>query len=946
MLRNDWRKTHKRAIWRSFALALSAMGAVLAALGLLGLMTSQSVAGHAASTDERTAVSAPIPPPEGYPKLNLSTKTVTPTLAEQGGAVLYYTIEIRNTGAATATNATLVDTLPPEVAYNGDGWASDDSTLGFDGETLSWSGEVGFDTTVVVTFSVTVDAGFAGTLSNAAVVDDPGIARPVPLTAEAVITDDPILSLRKTSSPEKPGASRPLVYELELTNLGQPAVDLPVTVTDPVPADTSLREIGADGHTDALSEVVTWNRSINLELGQSTFFTFSVDVADVPSGTVISNEGYRVTPYGAGPGEPYTVTVVAPVLSLAKHVWPDPPGSNREMTFTLVVLNQGSTATDLVVTDRVPKGVSYVRGGSKSGGVVSWSWERLDTDESAEFTYTVRVPDVMNVSIINADYEVCSAERVCASGDPLTKVVQGPVFETFAQVAPIAKKPGGEEVTPTLRVHNVGNGNAVGATAVLTFYRMSLTDEDVVAHLPDGSSERLERGPDCGDKCRTFPWTGNIGHDEWVTFTVPGGISTIGGEEGVPYIATVIISDALSNGTTPTATSQARGQITHFASLVPYKSAPPVAGRGTVMTYTIEVINHAFTTDLSPVLTDVIPSNTTFVSASDGGALSALGDGEFVSWTLPVMSTGEALVRTFSVRLDSDLVSGTQIVNREYSVFGYGNILTDAVTSGASVTTTVREVGLIDSFKIVSPQISLPAPDNVLTYEIHLVNSSPQRLRGVRAHDVLPWQASTYQRDGVASAGELVSDIVSLDWRGSIGPFSEEILTATVLVDADFKGVLTNTVVIHHSSLLTPVERFALAYVTDEPVLFIHKTASPDPVRRGERLTYQLRVRNMGQGATKLAISDVLPANVVYVPDSASGDGWLDGDTMRWEWPVLASAGEIVASFQVTVGQGTQVINELFGVSSDQGIAAVGQPVVTPIKGWQVYLPLALRSNP
>ncbi len=594
----------------------------------------------------------------------------------------------------------------------------------------------------------------------------------------------------------------------------------------------------------------------------------------------------------------------------------------------------------------MPKGVSYVRGGSKTGGVVSWSWDSLDTGESAEFTYTVRVPDVMNVSIINADYEVCSDEAVCASGAPLTKVVQGPVFEAFARVAPIAKKPGGEEVTPTLRVHNVGNGNAVGATAVLTFYRMSLTDEDVVAYLADGSSERLPRGPDCGDKCRTFPWTGNIGHDEWVTFTVPGGISTIGGEEGVPYIATVTISDALSNGTTPTATSQARGQITHFASLVPYKSASPVAGRGTILTYTIEVINHAFTTDLPPVLTDVIPTNTTFVSASDGGGLFTLGDADLVSWTLPVMSTGEAVVRTFSVRLDSDLVSGTQIVNREYSVFGYGNILTDAVTSGAPVTTTVREVGLIDSFKLVTPQISLPGPGNVLTYEIHLVNSSPQRLRGVRAHDVLPWQASTYQRDGLASAGDLVSDIVSLDWQGNIGPFSEEILTASVLVDADFKGVLTNTVVIRHRSLLTPVERFALAYVTDEPVLFIRKTASPDPVRRGERLTYHLRVKNMGQEATKLAISDVLPSNVVYVPDSASGGGWLDGDTMRWEWPVLASGGEIAARFQVTVGQGTQVINERYGVSSAQGISAAGKPVVTPIRGWQVYLPLTLRSNP
>ena len=111
---------YKKMIRRGLVLAVSFAGAVSSTLFLLGLMTTQSAAEHVSSVDARTAESAPIPPPEGYPKLSLSTKTVTPTLAEQDGAVLYYTIEIRNTGAATATNTTFVDTLPPEVAYNGD----------------------------------------------------------------------------------------------------------------------------------------------------------------------------------------------------------------------------------------------------------------------------------------------------------------------------------------------------------------------------------------------------------------------------------------------------------------------------------------------------------------------------------------------------------------------------------------------------------------------------------------------------------------------------------------------------------------------------------------------------------------------------------------------------------------------------------------------------------
>ena len=54
----------------------------------------------------------PIDPPEGYPKLNLSVKTVTPTLAPTDGHTLQYHIEIRNTGAYMAEDATFERCYP------------------------------------------------------------------------------------------------------------------------------------------------------------------------------------------------------------------------------------------------------------------------------------------------------------------------------------------------------------------------------------------------------------------------------------------------------------------------------------------------------------------------------------------------------------------------------------------------------------------------------------------------------------------------------------------------------------------------------------------------------------------------------------------------------------------------------------------------------------------
>ena len=957
MYMNDLRSGRQR-LRRPWAwMLLTCVASVALFLGLLSLAATQSVAARASSLAEPLAPAAPIPPPEGYPKLSLSTKTVTPSLTHTGGATLTYNIAIRNTGATTATSVMLADPLPANATYNGDAWASHGQAPALVSSTLVWTGEVGFDSTVLVTFSVRVDTAFSGTLANTAVISDADIAAPVTVTAETIVTNDPILMIEKTSSPDKPGPGNPLLYELQVSNWGQPMVDQPITVTDRVPFSTTIHSVGPDGVEDGGQ--VVWTRQLSLALGESAFFTFSVDMdAGVVSGTVIDNAHYTVTaPFDVVPGEPYSVTIVDPILLLSKSVWPDPPGSNREMTYTLTLVNVGSLATGLLISDLIPAGVSYERGGETLDmGVVSWALDRLDTGESATFDYTVNVSDVKDVPIVNQLYGVCSDEGVCVSGRMMTHTVQGPVFETFAEVIPIAKKTGNEPMTPTLGVRNVGNGNALDASIMLTFYRTKLDDGLIVAYLPDGTEVPLLRGPNCGSNfCRTFSWNGNIAHSELVTFSTPNGIGTIGGEDFLKYIATINVTDTLSGGATSAATAQDFGYIMHAASVRAYKSALPVVGQGQLLTYTILVRNHGYATQAPPpVLSDVLPLHTTFVWASDGGvsrALTGTVQATVVSWTLPILSTGEEVVRTFSVRVDEDAISGTQIINDNYRVYGYGNASPDTLIFPGSppVTTTVKEVGLIDSFKTVEPKLSLPGPDVVLTYVVHLVNSGPLTLTNVMAHDLLPWADSTYQRDAVASAGQLFSDIVSLDWEGTIGPFSQVLVTATSLVDADFEGVLTNTVVISQSDLLSPVVRFDEAFITSQPVLFIHKSATPDPVNVDGLLTYRLNVTNLGQQATGLVITDLLPLNVTYVPTATTGGGILVSNTVQWEMSALEPGARADFEFQVRVKEGAQVVNALYGVRSAEGVIAMGEEVITSVvkeAGGELYLPLVLKAAP
>jgi uncharacterized repeat protein (TIGR01451 family) len=174
---------------------------------VIGILMVATVVAFARKSSERVLAAGPIPPPEGYPKLSLSTKVVTPTLAAPGatGAVLTYSIDIVNTGAYPATDVTLVDAIPNHTTYlSSKGTPPPVLT----GGVLRWEhGTVGFDTSVAITFSVQVEPGYEGLITNTAVINDPAIASPVTVTAET--RTDP-LSLRLQKAPALPGKNNPL----------------------------------------------------------------------------------------------------------------------------------------------------------------------------------------------------------------------------------------------------------------------------------------------------------------------------------------------------------------------------------------------------------------------------------------------------------------------------------------------------------------------------------------------------------------------------------------------------------------------------------------------------------------------------------------------------------------------------------------------------------------
>ena len=96
-----------------------------------------------------------------------------------------------------------------------------------------------------------------------------------------------------------------------------------------------------------------------------------------------------------------------------------------------------------------------------------------------------------------------------------------------------------------------------------------------------------------------------------------------------------------------------------------------------------------------------------------------------------------------------------------------------------------------------------------------------------------------------------------------------------------------------------------------------------------------------------MVITDVIPSDVTYVLNSATQGGILqEADTqVAWEALFLDSGETREFAFAVTVGSGQSGVNDQYAVTCNEGVTAVGEPLITQITGGGgVYLPLVMRS--
>jgi uncharacterized repeat protein (TIGR01451 family) len=119
-------------------------------------------------------------------------------------------------------------------------------------------------------------------------------------------------------------------------------------------------------------------------------------------------------------------------------------------------------------------------------------------------------------------------------------------------------------------------------------------------------------------------------------------------------------------------------------TLTKIADAAGIVEAGSVLSYTITVVNSGNVAATSALITDTVPLSTTYVpnSASDGGIFGS----SVISWPNLTINQGATLTRTFQVTVSATVTNGDKITNTAHITAAEG------VSDTGSVVVTVGEL--------------------------------------------------------------------------------------------------------------------------------------------------------------------------------------------------------------------------------------------------------------
>jgi uncharacterized repeat protein (TIGR01451 family) len=465
-----------------------------------------------------------------------------------------------------------------------------------------------------------------------------------------------------------------------------------------------------------------------------------------------------------------------------------------------------------------------------------------------------------------------------ASARPMTKEVD----LTIAKVGTPDPVTAGRALTYTLTITNNGPAEATSIT---------VTDSLPAGVTYDSAS------PDCGNGGSTVTCTLNslpISNAATLTIVVTVQSSVTGTLTNSATVTATTIDLNTSDNTVEVGTS-----VNAEVDLAVAKADDPdPVIAGTPLTYTLTITNHGPSDATAVVVTDNLPSDVTFGSATP--SKGSYNDSTGV-WAVDSLTNGSSATLALTVTV-APSTRGT---------------ITNHATISANETDTQPANDTVAEGTLVNAQADLAVakaddPEPViagtpLTYTLTVTNYGPSDATAVVVTDTLPsdvtFGPATPSRGGSCQrADSTVTCALGLLTDGSNN-------TVTIVVTPTVSGTISNEAEVSASEPDdTPSNNTHAITTTVNPGadLSVTKSDWPDPVTAGTTLTYTLTVINHGPSdATDVAVTDTLPSGVTFGSATPSLRSY-DDSTGVWTVDSLTNGSSATLTLTVTVAPSTR----------------------------------------
>lgn len=671
----------------------------------------------------------------GYPTLDLS-KAFTPT-APEAGTLLTYTIVVTAGGLVSATGVVITDIVPANTTYV----ACQPAPCAVSGSVVSWTlGTLNIGESRTVTLVVQIDSPLPnGTqvVNTAVVTSNEGITDTD--TATTTIGSLPVLNLTKSSvdvngAPLRPGDT--LSYVIVVVNTGN-AVATNVTVSDVTPVNTTYVPgsiAGGDSASDAGLPLLTWtinslppNIPVTLTFAVTVNLPLTNNLNLVNTAAVTSNEVTTPTQ-----GTVTDTVTSSHTLAIAKSAQPDPVEPGGLLTYTLVFTVSGDAPVyGLTLSDTTPANTTFFAAtptpaldpGAGNAGLVLWNLGDFLPSGSGitQATGVVTLVVQMNSPLISGTLIANIALLSDTSGQVVTDTVTTPVSSSHGLAVSKDATPtvviAGQTLTYTLHYTITGNESAPSVV---------LTDT-----LPT-SVTLMSCAPGCNVSGSVLTWS--LGTLNPVTSGQVTVLVLVNAD--VPTGTLLVNSVAIGDSSGLTDTDQITTPVQELANVRLSKSATPSpVPAGALLTYTLVITNDGPSAAQDVVVTDTLPAEVSYVSATPAPALIS---GNQLSWTLGALLPGQSALITITAQVSALLAAGTSITNT--AVVTTPTAGDDPTDNPDTVTTPVTATAELVLRKHSSA--ALVAPGAPLTYTLIVTNFGPSAALNVVVTDTLPAEVS------------------------------------------------------------------------------------------------------------------------------------------------------------------------------------------------------------